>query len=185
MEALLGLKKILKKGEINSELELERALILDRKLRLLQKDNPDYIQDRKILRNIIQKYENLHWKSNTKLSEAKVLESDQAEIISEHERIFIETRKEIIKEKLKSMNLNQQDFGKILGHGKTYTSELINGINPFSLKDLIIINRIFQIDFDNLIPSVISEKDNQKIRETILKLNNPNLKFDKGNFTSA
>ena len=45
MKELADLKSILKAGKLTNELDLERASILDNKLRLLAKDNPELIAD--------------------------------------------------------------------------------------------------------------------------------------------
>ena len=81
------------------------------------------------------------------------------------------------------MDLNQQDFGLILGHrSKSYISELMNGINSFSLKDLIIINRLLKIDLTDLVPTFIPHTEQVKIRASIEKLENPKLKLSKDDF---
>jgi hypothetical protein len=172
-------KQIIQKGSISDELEFEKALILERKLRLLSVDNPEYKEARVKLRQIIKEYEKKNWSSESEITDEKIKESDNAEFIAEQERVFILKRKQIIKEKLTDLGLNQQDLGSILGHNKTYTSELINGINPFTLKDLIIIHRLFKIKLENLIPTTIPQKERSRIRMSILKINKPKLKLDK------
>ncbi|RRJ87141.1 helix-turn-helix domain-containing protein [Flavobacterium macacae] len=172
-------KKIIQKGSISDELEFEKALILERKLRLLSVDNPEYKEARLKLRQIIKEYEKSNWSSESEITDEKIKESDNAEFIAEQERIFILKRKEIIKEKLTDLGLNQQDLGSILGHNKTYISELMNGINPFTLKDLIIIHRLFKIKLEKLIPTTIPQKERGRIKMSILKINKPKLKLDK------
>ncbi len=58
-------------------------------------------------------------------------------------------------------------------------SELINGISPFSLKDLIIIHRLLQIDFNDLVPVFLSKADQVRVKNAIEELNNPQLKLTK------
>jgi len=100
--------------------------------------------------------------------------------------LFIKRRKELIRKKLKTLNLTQQDFGKILGHNnKSYISELINGVSPFSLKDLIVINRLLKIDLADLVPTFLAQTDRMKIRTTIKKLDNPKLKLSKNDLALA
>lgn len=100
--------------------------------------------------------------------------------------MFIKRRKELIRKKLKTLNLTQQDFGKILGHNnKSYISELINGVSPFSLKDLIVINRLLKIDLADLVPTFLAQTDRMKIRTTIKKLDNPKLKLSKNDLALA
>ena len=169
--------KIIQKGAISNEMELEQALIIERKLRLLAKENPDLTKSRNQIRTIIKTYEDLIWNKNAVISDEKIRESDNAENNAEKERLFFEKRKAIIKSKLKERSLNQEDLGTILGHHKSYISELINGINPFSLKDLVIIHKLLNIKFENLIPTTIPEKEQIRIRTSMQKINTPHLKI--------
>lgn len=179
MKEQIDLREILKKAELTSELDLERALMLDRKLRLIIKEQPEFAAERKKLRAIIKSYEKAHWNSDSNITNQQLKESDDAEFIAEQERKFLEIRKETIKKSLSKRNLTQQDLGTILGHSKSYMSELMNGICPFSNKDLIIIHRLFQIELEYLIPTFISQNDQAKLKESISKINNPLLKLEK------
>lgn len=186
MKTQFDIVKLIELGEIQNELDFERALIADRKLRVLSEENPKYKTLRKKLRDLIEVYENKNWSSNSRINDKKLRESDIAELIAEKERQFIEKRKELIKAKLKIFNLNQQDFGAILGHrSKSYISELMNGIIPFSLKDLIIINRLLKIDLTDLVPTFLPQTERIKIRTSIQKLENPKLKLSKDDFAFA
>lgn len=186
METQLDISQLIEAGEIQNELDLERALIADKKLRVLSKENPKFKTVRKKLRDLIEQYENQNWSAETKISNKKLRESDIAELIAEKERLFIQRRKGLIRRKLKNLNLTQQDFGKILGHGnKSYISELMNGISPFSLKDLIVINRLLKIDLIDLVPTFLPQSDRIKIRTTIKKLDNPKLKLSKDDLAIA
>jgi antitoxin component HigA of HigAB toxin-antitoxin module len=175
-------KKIIQKGSISDELELERALIIERKLRLLSSENIEFKEARTKLRQLIKDYEKSNWSQESEIDDKKIRESDNAEFIAEQERLFILKRKEVIKEKLSKFSLTQQELGSILGHNKTYMSELINGINPFSLKDIIIIHRIFKIKLELLIPTIIPEKERGRIKLSVQKINKPALKLDKKDF---
>ncbi len=125
MKTQFDIEEILELGEIQNALDFERALIADRKLRVLSKENPKYKTLRRKLRDLIEDYESKNWSSASRITDKKLKESDLAEAIAEKERQFIENRKELIKSKLKRLNLTQQDFGKILGHkSKSYMSEL-------------------------------------------------------------
>ncbi|QBN19234.1 helix-turn-helix domain-containing protein [Flavobacterium nackdongense] len=168
-------QKILQKGFISNELELEQALIIERKLRVLSKENPELAQSRTQLRAIIKEYEKVIWNKDSKITDKKIQESDAAELIAEQERQFLANRKKIIKSKLTELGINQQDLGQILGHSKSYISELINGINPFNLKDLIIIHKLFGIKLEDLILTTIPQKESEKIKSSILKINKPKL----------
>ena len=177
--------KIIRKGSISNELELEKALIIERKLRLLVAENPEYKEIRIQLRSIIKDYEKKNWSADSVISSEKIIESDSAEFSAEIERQFLATRREIIKSKLVEFGLNQQDLGLILNHSKSYMSELINGINPFSIKDLIIIHKLFKIKLEELIPAIIPEKETGRIKTSILKINKPKLKLGKNDLVFA
>jgi transcriptional regulator with XRE-family HTH domain len=186
MKTQFDISQLIETGKIQNELDFERALIADRKLRVLSKENPKFKSVRKKLRDLIEQYENENWDAESKISDKKLRESDVAELIAEKERLFIQRRKELIRKKLKNLNLTQQDFGKVLGHqSKSYMSELINGVSPFSLKDLIVINRILKIDLTDLVPTFLPQSDRIKIRTTIKKLDNPKLKLSKDDLAIA
>lgn len=186
MNTQFDISEFIKVGKIKNELDFERALIADRKLRVLSKENSEYKALRRKLRDLIELYENQNWSAESKISEKKLRESDIAELIAEKERLFIQRRKEIIRKKLKQLNLTQQDFGAILGHkSKSYISELVNGVSPFSLKDLIVINRLLKIDLTDLVPTFLPQSDRIKIRTTIKKLDNPKLKLSKDDLALA
>lgn len=183
MKTQLDISKLLESGKIQNELDLERALIADRKLRLLSKEDSKYKGLRKQLRNLIEDYEKAKWSSCATISDEKIQESDLAESIAEEERQFIHVRKELIRKKLKELDLSQQDLGIILGHSsKSYMSELMNGVSPFSLKDLIVINRLLKIDLADLVPVFLSHEERLKIRASIQKLDNPRIKLSKDDF---
>tara|TARA_B110000967_G_C18837563_1_gene537569 strand:+ start:476 stop:1051 length:576 start_codon:yes stop_codon:yes gene_type:complete len=186
MKTQLDISKLLEIGKIQNELDFERALIADRKLRVLSKEDSKYKVIRKNLRNLIADYEDKNWSSTSRISDKKLRESDIAELIAENERQFIQNRKVIIRKKLKSFNLTQQGLGAVLGHrSKSYMSELMNGVSPFSLKDLIVINRILKIDLTDLVPTFLPQSDRVKIRTSIQKLDNPKLKLSKNDFELA
>lgn len=183
MKTQLDISKLLEIGIIQNELDFERALIADRKLRVLSKEDSKYKVIRKKLRGLIENYENKNWSSNSRITDEKIQESDLAELIAEKERQFIQNRKELIRKELKKLELTQQNFGAILGHrSKSYVSELMNGISPFSLKDLIVINRLLKIDLTDLVPTFLPQPDRVKIRTTIQKLDNPKLKLSIDDF---
>lgn len=186
MKTQFDISELIENGEILNELDFERAMIADRKLRVLAKENPKFKSVRKKLRDLIEQYENKNWSADSSISDKKLQENDVAELIAEKERLFIQRRKELIRKKLKNLNLTQQDFGKILGHqSKSYMSELINGVSPFSLKDLIVVNRILKIDLTDLVPTFLPQSDRVKIRTTIKKLDNPKLKLSKDDLALA
>ena len=186
MKTQFDISQLIEAGEIQNELDFERALIADRKLRVLSKEDPKFKTVRKKLRDLIEQYENQNWSADSKISDKKMRESHIAEMIAEKERLFIQRRKELIRKNLKSLDLTQQDFGKILGHrNKSYISELINGVSTFSLKDLIVINRLLKIDLSDLVPTFLPVSERIKTRTTIEKLDNPKLKLSKEDLAIA
>lgn len=185
MKEQVDLKNILKAGKLTNELDLERALILDRKLRLLVKDDQELLISRKKLRSIIKQYEKTNWSKESEIDDLKIKESNIAEFIAEQERMFLEIRKNTIKDKLDKLEITQQDLGKILGHGKTYMSELMNGVSPFSMRDLIILHRLFEIKLEKLISTTISEKDRVRIKASLTELNKTQLKLEKEDLVFA
>ncbi|OBQ51941.1 DNA-binding protein [Tamlana sp. s12] len=183
MKTQLDISKLLEIGEIQNELDFEKALIADRKLRVLSKEDSKYKIIRKKLRDLIADYEAENWSSRSRISEKKLQESDVAELIAEKERLFIQKRKSLIKKKLKHLNVTQQELGLILGHkSKSYMSELMNGLSPFSIKDLIVINRLLKIDLTDLVPTFLTQSEQLKIRSSIKKLGNPKVKLSKNDF---
>ncbi len=186
METQFDIKALLDKGRIENELELERAMIADRKLKHLSKDDAKYKTIRRQLRDLIEAYENHNWSEVSEISDSQIKDGNAAESIAEKERIFIQQRKEIIKRKLKSLDLTQQQLGFILGHtSKSYMSELVNGVSPFQLKDLIIIHKLLKIALSDLIPTILPEKELFKVNSSISELNNDKLKFPQGDLEHA
>lgn len=178
MDILVSLKKILKKGALDSELEFHRASVIDRSLRLLIKKRPGLAEDRKRLRDILQAYENRNW-VNAAVTDQQVEESDLAEKIAERERLFYQKRKGLIKARLKEKRLTQKQLGAILGHSsETYISELINGINAFTVNDLILIHKILGIELGELIPATLSTRVISRTLDAISSLNHPDLKLN-------
>ena len=178
MKTHFDIEKLIEKGIITNELDYDRALIADRKLRLLAKDNLHFKNVRAKLRDLLERYESAQWIDLDKIDDAKLLESVKTEHIAELERQFLENRKLIIRKKLKELDLTQENLATILGHkSKTHMSELMNGIKPFTLKDLVIINRLLKIDIDVLIPVFLSSEDQLKVKEAIKKLDKPTLRL--------
>jgi len=183
MKTKFDINQLIKRGVIKNEIELERASLAERKLRVLAKQSPELGLKRKKLRELIYSYEEKNWTNRKKITKSQLNESDNAEILVQKELEFIELRKKLIKSKLKRLGLNQQEFGKILGHdSKSYMSELMNGVVPFSLKDLIIISKLLKINLNKLIPTQIPESEKNKIEKTINDLGKPKLKLNKKEF---
>lgn len=179
MKDIFSIQEVNNIERLENEYDLEKASLLERKLRLMIKENPDLMPIRKKLRELIAEYEEREWSEVDKISDSKIEESDQAEEIVNFEQKFIQKRKEAIRKKLKEYDMTQQDLGIILGHPKSYTSELINGISQFTLKDLVIIHRIFGISLNILIPTFLQSETRNKVRESLIKLNKPKLRLGK------
>lgn len=176
MKASFDIEQIIASGIIGNELDYERAMIADRKLRLLTKENPALKKTRKKLRSIIQDYEQKVWNLDQTISKQQLKESEQAEKIAEAERAFVEKRKNIIRKKLKALDLTQENLAHILGHkSKTHMSELISGIKPFTLGDLVAINCLLDIKLNELVPVFLSFERVEKIKTAISELNNRKL----------
>ena len=183
MNAQFDIEEIVEIGYLRNELEYERALIADRKLRMLAKSNTRLKPIRERLRDIIEKYEKKNWSTKVEIDDDKLRESELAELIAEKERQFLQRRKELIKEKLKAIGLTQQQLGEILGHkSKTYMSELMNGIVPFGMNDLIIIHRLLKINMKYLMPTTLSQSQRTRIKKTLSALGNKKLKLSADDF---
>lgn len=164
---------------LENEYDLEKASLLERKLRLMKDENPELKRIRKKLRDLIKEYEDREWSDFDKITDSQVSESDKEGEIVNYEQQFINKRKDAIRKKLNEYDMNQQDLGLILGHPKSYMSELINGVSQFTLKDLVIIHRILGINLNILIPTFLQSETRDKIRESIKKLNKPKLGLKK------
>lgn len=143
------------------------------------KENESYKEDRKKLRQIIKTYEHKHWADESVITDEQIKESDLEEYLADSERLFVLKRKHAIKEKLAALGLTQKDLSEILGHSVTYMSELMNGLCPFTLKDLIVLHRLFKIKLEQLIPTTIPHAERGRIKASIEKLNKPKLRLNK------
>ncbi|MBL7890884.1 MAG: helix-turn-helix transcriptional regulator [Bacteroidia bacterium] len=168
---------ILKLTELESELDLERAIALHGKLRLMVKDDSSLAPSRKHLGKLIKHYEENHWSNDDGITENQIEESDRAELLVCLEVQFTRKRKEVIKDRLKVLGLNQQDLAKLLGHGKSYMSELVNGVRPFSSGDIMLIHRILSIKLEILMSPILKEEDVIRVKKVIAEINTPQLKI--------
>ncbi|MNY69672.1 hypothetical protein D3C86_2076420 [compost metagenome] len=74
----------------------------------------------------------------------------------------------------------------ILGHtSETYMSELINGINPFTLNDLIVMHKLLDIEMGELIPTTLNAQTIIKVQNAIAQLNNPKLQLNIADLVEA
>jgi hypothetical protein len=170
-----SLDNILKISRIENEFELEQASSLYNKLRPLLKDDPSLKSLRVHLANLIEEYEAEFWSNESNVNEEQIRSSDYAENLIQYQDHFIQRRKQLIKKSLNDKDLIQNDLAKILGHRKNYMSELINGVRPLSKSDIVIINRLLNIDFNDLMIPIIEESEALRIRQAIKKMNKPQL----------
>lgn len=56
-------------------------------------------------------------------------------------------------------------------------SELMNGIKPFTLKDLVIINRLLKIHINILVPLFLSKEDKVRVKIAVESLDKPKIKL--------
>ncbi len=179
MKDLINIQDIENVQQLDNEYDLQKALLLDRKLRLMVKENPDLKPIHDKLFYLIQDYEEKKWSDSDNIPDNQFNEAETAEQIVEIERKFIIQRKEIIRKKLKSYDMNQTDLAILLGHKKSYMSELINGVSQFSMKDLVIIHRVLRIDLVKLIPTYLQNETRERVKKTISQLNKPKLRLRK------
>jgi transcriptional regulator with XRE-family HTH domain len=182
MKDIIDIKDIEKIERIENEYDLQKASLLERKLRLMIKENPDLKPIREKLRDLIKNYEDKVWSDFENIPDSKFQESDKAEVIINAEQKFIKKRKDAIRKRLKQFDMTQQDLGIILEHPKSYMSELMNGVSQFTLKDLVIIHRILGINLNTLIPTYLQTETRDKVKESINKLNKPKLRLRKKEF---
>ena len=177
-----SIQNIQRLNSLESELDYEKASSLFLKLRVLEKEDESYRPIRKHLRSLIKKYEEKNWSDENSVSGNQIKDSDLAEVLVQAENDFYQKRKELIKTKLKESGLTQNDLAKILGHRKGYMSELINGLRPFSKEDLIVINRLFKIKLEDLIPTFIKQDRASHIRRALESLSHSKIRLTKRDF---
>ncbi len=170
MMAPFNLEKLLEKGAITSELEYERAMEASKSLRLMSRDNSKYVLMRKKLIDIIERYEKREWSNVDSVGDLKIKESDEAEAFILRERTFIVHRQKRIKQRLREMKMSQADLTTILGHkSKTYISELMNGISPFTLRDLVILHHFLSIEMKELVPTFLNKHELERLKQIRLE----------------
>lgn len=163
----LAINNILKLKKLEDELEFEKASSLYLKLRKPAQEDRFYSDLREHLKVLISTYEQEHWSDESSITDEQVKESDIAEALVRAENQFNQKRKEQIKRRLKDAGLNQTDLAKILGHRKGYMSELISGLRPFSKEDIVIINRLLKIRFEDLVPPFIKKDRAEHINKAL------------------
>lgn len=177
-----SIQNIQKISSLNSELEFEKASSLFLQLRVLEKEDETYKPIRSHLRNLISDYEKNNWSDENSITDEQVRENDLAEALVQAENEFYFNRKELIRSKLKKAGINQNDLAKILGHKKGYMSELINGLRPFSKEDIVVINRLFKIKLEELIPTYIKQERASHIKRALKSIPHNKIRFTKKDF---
>ncbi len=177
-----SIQNIQKINSLKSELEFEKASSLYLQLRVLEKEDESYKPIRDHLHDLITDYEKNNWTDEDSITDNQVKESDLAEALVQAENEFYYKRKELIKSKLKEAGLNQNDLAKILEHKKGYMSELINGLRPFSKEDLVVINRLFKIKLEDLIPTFIKQERAIHIKRTLKAISNNKIRLTNKDF---
>jgi hypothetical protein len=170
------LNAILAAGTIASELEYQRAKMADRSLLLMSESDPSLNDIRDSLWKLIIQYETVHWSDFDSVTDEQIVESDVAEELASAELEFVAHRRKLILEKLKNLNLKQNDLATLLSHNKSYTSELLNGIRAFSNRDLILIHKLLKIDLEDLLITTLSEEMKQKVNTAIGQIAAKNVK---------
>jgi len=177
-----SIQNIKKIDSLNNELEFEKASSLFLQLRVIEKEDESYRPIRNHLRDLITDYEKNNWSGEESITDDQIKKSDLAEALVQAENEFYYKRKELIKKKLKQAGLNQNDLAKILGHRKGYMSELINGLRPFSKEDLVVINRLFKIKLEDLIPTFIKQDRASHIKTTLKSISTNKIRLTKKDF---
>ena len=113
MKDIIDIREIENIKKLENEYDLEKASLLERKLRLLIDENPDLKPLRKKLRDLIKDYEDREWSDFDKISDSQLEESDKAEEILNNEQKFINKRKDSIRKKVKESikKLNKPKLG--------------------------------------------------------------------------
>ena len=184
MKELENIRDIEQIEKLENEYDFQKALLLDKKMRLMVKEQPELRPLRKKLRRLMTEYEERVWSDPEQVTDKQLEDSDKAENIVEAERRFIKKRRDAIRKKLKEYDMTQQDLGDLLGHSKSYISELMNGVSQFSMRDLVIIHRIFGVGLKTLIPTYLQSDTQYRIEETIARLNKPKLKLKKNDLVN-
>lgn len=91
MNIQFDIAQLIEKRVIENELDFERALIADRKLRVLAKEHPELKTIRKKLPDLIERYEREHWSSDSNISNDKSLFKKLNEDIWEFRTLYKKT----------------------------------------------------------------------------------------------
>ena len=176
----IDIRSLAQRKELTSELELEKASLATRILRLQSEKDPSLEQLREKLIVLIRNYETIHWSRKNVKSRSRIEESDRAEVQAMAEFEFFRKRNALILKKLKIRGLKQIHLSKILMHSKSYTSELLNGIRAFSSNDLLVIHKLLNIKLEDLffteLPTEIQDRINSVLGEVSVNIDNKDSK---------
>ena len=157
--------------KITSELELEKAIALNKKLRILIREgNEEFRAYRKKLVKLIIKYEEEAWGNEDNVTDTQVAASDLIEQQIEKEELFYAKRMMLIKQRLKTVKLKQKDLAELLGHSETHMSLLLNGINQFTTTDIRIMMQFLKLSPSILIPPFLPKEAAHRIFEKRSKI---------------
>jgi len=81
MKDIIDIKDVENINKLENEYDLQKASLLERKLRLMVNENPDLKPIRDKLRDLIKSYEDKEWSDFNNISDSKFIESDKAEQI--------------------------------------------------------------------------------------------------------
>ncbi|QRR03559.1 helix-turn-helix transcriptional regulator [Dyadobacter sandarakinus] len=179
---------MVRKGALSSELDLHRASIAARFLRQQSQEYPDLVGLEEELGKLIRSYESKHWSDLETISQEQVAENESAEKQAAAEFRFFRRRRDTILKKMKKAGIRQSDLGFILAHSKSYTSELLNGIRPFSTTDLIVIHQLLEIPLDQLFCTELSASTQEKVdlvKQNLSSADRKNKASQSGSLSSA
>ena len=83
MKTHFDIEKIVQNGTITNGLDYERALVADKKLRLLAKESLHFKKIRTQLRDLIVQFENVNWNDASAIDAEKLAESEKQERLAE------------------------------------------------------------------------------------------------------
>ncbi|MBL0913756.1 MAG: helix-turn-helix domain-containing protein [Bacteroidia bacterium] len=172
-----AIDNVLKIKALGSESELAQAQHLYLKLRPAAADSPSLKPVRKHLAQLIKAYEEIHWARVEEVSAAQVKQAEYVEKQVLGREKFISRRRDLIRNALKRFGLKQNDLADLLGHRKSYTSELVNGVRPFSQEDVILLHLLLGLRLEDLILPLVKESALTRLRTTLARLNRPGLQL--------
>lgn len=170
---------ILAISQLKSELEVEKASSMVAKFNWMQEEDESLKPLRKHLVFLIEKYENEHWADIDDITDKQMEESEKAEWFTEQHNLFIQRRKEVIRNSLKERGLIQKDLARILDRSVSYLSEQMNGLRQFSYTDIKILSRSFKIPLNDLFDLYMEENVRERVKAVIKEYPQAKLELNK------